>query len=91
MVGPGILGSYAIVRTTEHMVTGLMSGLAVSAPATFGVLLLAMGSLVVSLYAMLTIVLSRTASECVRGCTRHECVCCGLRERVQACLVSGSC
>ena len=57
MEGPGILGSYAISRTTEYMVTGLMSGLAISAPATLAVMLLATGSLLVSVYAMLTIVL----------------------------------
>ena len=47
----------AIGRTTDYMVTGLMSGLAVSTPSTFGVLLLATGSPLISLYAMLTIVL----------------------------------
>ena len=55
MEGPGILGSFAIARTTEYMVTGLMSGLAVSAPATLFVLILATGSPLVSAYAMLTI------------------------------------
>ena len=57
MDGPGDLGSFAIGRTTDYMVTGLMSGLAVSTPSTFGVLLLATGSPLISLYAMLTIVL----------------------------------
>ena len=57
MRGPGVIGSYAIMRTTEYMVTGLMSGLAISAPATMVVLILATGSLVISAYAMLTIFL----------------------------------
>jgi uncharacterized membrane protein YdfJ with MMPL/SSD domain len=57
MKGPGILGNFAIARTTHYMVSGLVTGLAISAPATFAVLVLATGSPLVSAYAMVTILL----------------------------------
>jgi hypothetical protein len=51
------LGSFATARTPEYMVKGLTNGLTLSGCVTFGVLVVALGSPLVALYAMTTIAL----------------------------------
>lgn len=53
--GAGILGSFAFARGADYIVGGLIDGIILATPAAYIALVLAIGSPLVALYAMLTI------------------------------------